>query len=55
VICSTPEALVVNPKNASEASGDLGEFVTRTPKRIQKANGARRNMWGEDENDVRLF
>jgi len=22
---------------------------------IQKANGARRSMWGEDGNDVRLF
>jgi hypothetical protein len=30
--------------------------VAKTPgKRIQKANGARRSMWGEDGNDVRPY
>jgi hypothetical protein len=32
------------------------EVIARAPgKRIQKAIGARRSMWGEDGNDVRLF
>jgi hypothetical protein len=28
--------------------------VARTPKRVQKEDGARRSMWGEEGNDVRL-
>jgi hypothetical protein len=32
------------------------DIVTReAEKQVQKANGARRSMWGEDGNDVRLF